>query len=159
MQGEILDKTNIVKIGVKRKEPFGKLYAHIPEGDFVDEVRSFETVASTLTDDDVIILAGFYLMPAIHGRERLKGIVRMFDSFPENITIFGLYPYGLYDRGTNRVIERLYDVVIRVKRDNGDFGYNGEDSYVIGVEQSILRDVPPSYARYRVSGNGRLVKI
>jgi hypothetical protein len=91
---DILEKVNIIKIGMKEKAPFGKLYAFIPEGELGNEVDCFENVAKTLTDDDLIILSGFYLMPAIHGREKLKNIVRMFDSFPEkNHPFWTVHPW------------------------------------------------------------------
>jgi hypothetical protein len=65
----------------------------------------------------------------------------------------------LYDGRTNRVIEKLYDVILRIRKENECFGCDEEDTYIIGIEQSILRDIPPSYARYRVSENGKLVRI
>jgi len=49
-------------------------------------------------------------------------------------------------------------IVIRIKRENEFFDF-GEDVYLIGVDQSIVREIRPGYTRYKIGKDGRLKKI
>jgi hypothetical protein len=151
----ILDDTYIIKIGHSDVPAFGKLYSFIrKDSKWLDELA---VVLRDVNDDDVIVLSGFSLFIAIDSQGALNEAIRLIDLLPENVTIIGFYQDGLYDDRINRIIEKFYDVIIRIKREDGFMGF-GETTFLVGVEQSAVGDVEPGFVRFRV-GDGKLVEV
>ena len=155
---EILDRAYFVKVGRKDTIPFGRLYDFIPEDVVKREFERIELAVSKLRDGDIVLVFGFYLMYAIYGRWLLKNLIRIVDALPENITLVSLSPYGLYDYATTRIIERFFDVVIRIVKEEEPLDF-GEDIYIIGVEESITREIKPGFERFKILPDGRLSKL
>jgi len=155
---EILDRAYFIKIGRKDTIPFGMLYDFIPEDVVKREFERIELAVSKLRDGDIVLVFGFYLMYAIYGRWLLKNLIRIVDALPENITLVSLSPYGLYDYATTRIIERFFDVVIRIVKEEEPLDF-GEDIYIIGVEESITREIKPGFERFKILPDGRLSKL
>ncbi len=140
----ILDNAYFIKIGRRDTIPFGRLYDFIPENIVKKEFERIELAVSKLREDDLVLIFGFYLMYAIHGRWILKNLMRIVDTLPEKITLVSISPYGLYDYTTTRIIERIFDVVIRIVKEEEPLDF-GEDIYIIGVEESITREIKPGF--------------
>lgn len=73
-------------------------------------------VLKTLSNDDLVVFSGFYIAPALYGRIMIKGICRIFSTLLD-LTLFGLSVEEFYDNITNKLVDRLYDVVLRIKRE------------------------------------------
>ncbi len=155
---ETLDRAYVIKIGRKDSIPFGRLYHYIPEDAIKKEFERLEIAAGKLRNDDLLLTFGFYLMPSIYGRWVLRRLIRLLDMLPEEITMVNLSPYGLFDYSTSRVIDRFYDVVVRIVKEEEPLDL-GNDIYVIGVEESVTRDIRPGFERFRITSDGRLCKL
>ncbi len=155
---EILDKAYFVKVGRKDSVPFGRLYEFVPEDDISKEFERLEISAGKLREKDVVFVFGFYLMFAIYGRWMLRKMVRILDLLPENLTLISLSPYGLYDYSTSRVIDKFFDVVIRIVKEEEPLDF-GQDIYIIGVEESVTREIKPGFERFKILPNGKLSKL
>ncbi len=155
---DILDNAYFIKIGRRDTIPFGRLYDFIPENIVKKEFERIELAVSKLREDDLVLIFGFYLMYAIHGRWILKNLMRIVDTLPEKITLVSISPYGLYDYTTTRIIERIFDVVIRIVKEEEPLDF-GEDIYIIGVEESITREIKPGFERFKILPDGRLSKL
>ncbi|AEA46600.1 hypothetical protein [Archaeoglobus veneficus] len=156
---ETLEGVKLVKIGEKKCFPFGSECVKndgisIPESKFFGE--EFLRIARRARDDDVFVFVGFYIIPAIYGIDAVRHIYRFFSCLPEKITVFSLYSEDSLDNLTNKLMEKLYDVVIRINKESHSFG---EDVYLLGIEQSIVREIRPGFARFRIGKNGRLESI
>lgn len=155
---EILDRAYVIKIGRRDSIPFGRLYHYIPEDAIRREFERLEIAAGKLRNDDLLLTFGFYLMPSIYGKWVLRRLIRLLDMLPEEITMVNLSPYGLFDYSTSRVIDRFYDVVVRIVKEEEPLDL-GNDIYVIGVEESVTRDIRPGFERFRIMPDGRLCKL
>jgi hypothetical protein len=155
---EILDKANIFKIGKRENIPFGKLCEFIPEDDLINNPNRFEDLIEQLRDDDLVLLLGFYLFPAIYGKDFIGKFLRLIDLLPENLTLISLTPHGLYDNTTAKLVDRFFDVVLRIAREEEPLVFE-EEVYVISVEHSITREIEPKFGRFRILPDGRLSKI
>ncbi len=154
----ILDKAYIVKIGRKNTIPFGRLYYFVHEDLIKKEFEKLEVAISKLTDDDLVLVFGFYLMFSIYGRWILKNMIWLADLLPEKLTLISLCPYGLYDYTTTRIIERFFDVIVRIVKEEEPLDF-GEDIYIIGVEESVTREIKPGFERFKILPDGRLSKL
>ncbi len=150
---ESLKDINIIKIGLKKETTFGKLYEFISETTWY---RKFINTIKKLGKNDVLILHGFSILPIIEGRKGLTDIIRLLDSVDKDLTVIGKYADKLYDEKVKALLERFYDVVIRVSR----FKENYFDlNYSIEIDQSIIADlIPGNIGRFKIE-NGKLVRI
>jgi len=155
---KILDRAYVVKIGRRDIIPFGKLYQFIHEDAMKREFEKLEVAVSKLDDNDLLLLFGFYLMYPIYGRWVLKNLMWLADLLPERLTLISLSPYGLYDFTTNKIVERFFDVVVRIVKEEEPLDF-GEDIYIVGVEESVTRDIKPGFERYKMLPDGSLSKL
>ena len=155
---KLLDKALFIKIGRRDTIPFGRLYEYIPEDRIRMELNRLEIAASKIRSDDLVLILGFYLMQAIYGRSLLRSLIKLIDVLPEDVTLVTLSPYGLYDYTTSRIIDRFYDVVVRIVKEEEPLEF-GEDVYIIGIEESITREITPGFERYKILPDGRLCKL
>ncbi len=155
---EILDKAYFIKIGRRDTIPFGRLYDFIPEDMLRKEFDRLEIAISKLRENDLVLVFGFYLMFAIYGKWLLRELIKIVDSLPENLTLVSISPYGLYDYNTTRIIERFFDVVIRIVKEEEPLDF-GQDIYIIGIEESITREIKPGFERFKILPDGRLSKL
>jgi len=160
-----LKNANLMKIGQKECFPFieGKCVESdrvtlISEERFFYGYESIESIASSINSEYITVLAGLYLLPAIHGFSAVENIYRIFSEMPEDATLFSFYPNDFLDKHLNKSLEKLYDVIIRVKKED-EFFYFGEEMYLIGIEQSIIKDIKPGYARYRIGEEWNLLEV
>lgn len=154
---KILEKAYIIKIGQHYKPVFGELFDLIHEDGSFKWLDALADDLRKLNDEDVVVLSGFSLFIAINGPKALNNGIRLIDSLPENITLFGFYQDGLYDDRTNRLTEKFYDIIIRVKKEDEFMGI-GETTFLVGVEQSAIGDVEPGFIRFKIE-NGKLVEV
>ena len=145
---EILDKANIIKIGYRDDTSFGKPYYFISETDLEEDINILGSVLEKLSDDDLVVSTGFFKLVATFGKDIIQHVIKIVDFLPEKITMLSFYQSNLYDTRTNRLINKLYDIVIRIK-DEVEITF-GENTYLIGVEESIVWDVIPSFQRYKI---------
>ena len=143
----------MIKIGLREKTSFGELYRFINENTWY---KRFMDIVKELDEDDVLILHGFSILPVIHGRRGLTDIIRLLDSANENLTIIGKYADKLYSEKVEVLLERFYDVVIRIRRFEGNYL---DVSYSIDIDQSILADLTPgTYGRFKIE-KGELIRV
>ncbi len=154
----ILDGAYIIKIGRRDTIPFGRLYHFIHEDAMKKEFERLEIAIGKLEDGDLLLIFGFYLMHSIYGRWVLKNLMWLVDLLPEKLTLISLSPHGLYDFITSKIIERFFDVVIRIVKEEEPLDF-GEDIYIIGVEESVTRDIKPGFDRYKILPDGSLSKL
>lgn len=153
---KLLDKAKIIKIGTNDRISFGKLYEFINLD--LTWHRRFVEVIKRLDDDDVIIFHGFSIIPAMYGQRAIIDMLKVLDVMPEDITLINKFSEKLYDEAVSKLMERFYDVVLRVERSEGELlGF--EESYTIGVDQTIIMDVKPGIRRFKIGEDGRLVEF
>ncbi len=143
----ILDDAAIIKVGLNENVPFGKLHAYVNIhsewwDDLIDELYKL--------GDSFLLFHGFSLLPIVYGNEAWKYLMDIFDALPDEITFVNKISSSLYDENVKRFMERFHDVILAVKREE-DFFPVGR-TYWIGVEQSIIFDIKPGYARYKLVG-------
>ncbi len=154
---KILDKTYSIKIGQNDSIAFGNLFDFIRENGSFKWLDALADSLKKIKDEDMIVLSGFSLFVAINGQNALREALRLIDSLAENVTFFGFYQEGLYDDQTNRLMEKFYDVIIRVKKEDEFTGF-GETTFLVGVEQSVVGDIEPGFARFKIE-DGKLVEV
>jgi len=153
---KLLDKAKIIKIGTKDRVSFGELYEFINLD--LTWHRRFVDVVKRLHDDDVIIFHGFSIIPLMYGMKAMMDMLKVLDMMPEGITLINKCSEKLYDEAVNKLMERFYDVVLKVERSEGEFlGF--EETYTIGVDQSIVMDIKPGFARFKIGEDGRLIEF
>ncbi len=151
---EILNKVNIIKIGQKENTSLGELYRFIPRSTPREDLDELKTTLEKLSDNDLVVFFGLFLVYAFD-RSVICDLFNLFDALPEKITLFDLHLDGVYDDMANNIVTKLYDVILRIKKETEFFG---EDAYLVGVEESILMDIPPSYERFKIV-DSRFTKI
>lgn len=152
---EILDKASIIKVGSSDEISFGKLYKHIYGSTWNETLVN---VVRELGGDDVLLLHGFSILPIIYGQKGLIDVFRFLDAMQDDVTVIGKCSEKLYDGTVERIMERLYDVVLRVERTEGELLGFGE-SYTIRVDQTIVTDIEPGAERFEIGEDGRLVEV
>ena len=150
----ILGKARIIKIGRTDSTSFGKLQHQIPmdSGWF----RTFLKILEGFNERDLLLFHGFSLLPRIYGEQALKHLLELFESIPDGVTVIGKSHRNIYDKGIHMFINMLYDVVLGIEKIE-EVGF--EEFYKIGVTQSIVMDVRPGYARFRIDRDGKLVEV
>ncbi len=150
----LLEEVKIIKIG-RKKDAFGELYQLItPDATWH---KKFVEVAKRLGKDDVLLFHGFSIVPIMYGEKAMVEMLRLLDEVSEDLTLINKCSEHLYDETTEKLLERFYDVVVKVERDEESFlGF--EETYTIGVYQSIVMEIRPGFARFRIGEDGRLVK-
>ncbi|AEA47111.1 hypothetical protein [Archaeoglobus veneficus] len=135
---KLLDRAKIIKIGSKDRTSFGELYELINPD--LNWHRNLSDVVKGLGEDDVLLFHGFSIIPTLYGRKAMIDMLKLLDQISEDVTLINKCSKKLYDGQVEKVMERLYDVVLRVERSEGEFlGF--EESYMIGVDQSIIMNI------------------
>jgi len=111
---KVLEECETIKIGQKKCSPFKDLCSKsnlffMPEDVILDDYAGLRSIAEKVSNEDVLVLIDFYLLPMIYGRKILRSLYRMFDALPEEVTVFSLYSEGFLDNSTNKAMEKLYD--------------------------------------------------
>jgi hypothetical protein len=101
----------------------------------------------------LLLFHGFSLLPLIYGSEAWKYMMGIFDALPDDVTFVNKISSSLYKDETKQFMKRFHDVVIGIRREEEFFPMGR--TYWIGVEQSIIFDIKPGYARYKISGGSR----
>ncbi len=142
----VFERINFIKIGKRAECKFGDLYAFVEQGspNLVTElVQRFED----LKDNDVLILhESFGLLLELLD---LKDILEIFSVLPDDITLFG---FRGYESHVDRVVNEVYDVVVRVEPDD----MIDETHYIVSVED--FSDCSKEFGRFRVK-EGKLVDL
>ena len=152
---EILNNVEIIKVGTRGNVSFGNLYKLISGQTWH---KSLITITKNLNKDDVLILHGFSIIPHMHDRKGLIEVLKLLDSINEDVTVIGKCSENLYNMKTEKLFERFYDVILRIKRTEGEFLGFGE-TYMIGVEKSIVVNIKPEFGKFMVGEEGELVKV
>jgi len=152
---KILEGARIIKIGTKEEVSFGQLYKLISGPSWLKQLTN---IVRRLSPDDVLLLHGFSVVPVIYGQKGLMDVLRLLDSVHGDVTVIGKCSEKLYNENTEKLLERFYDVVLEVKRSEGEFlGF--EETYTVGVRQSIVMDIRPGFGRFKIGDDGRLVEF
>ncbi len=154
----LLEKANIIKVGQKKQVIFGNLYKFIPESEAEEELQEVEDAMRDLTDNDLIIFLGFHKLVLIRDYSILKNAIKIFNTIPDKTTVFCFTPAGTYDEKINSLVEGLYDVMIRIKREE-EFMAFGEEIYLVGIEHSLIQDIQTGYGRFKITENGKFVRV
>jgi hypothetical protein len=155
---EVLKNAHIIKVGLSEDVPFGVLYAQITYEEPKEVLSEIEDVLSKMKNEDLVVFYGVHFIPALYGADVLGNILRIFDVLPKRITLFAPEPNNVYERHVDNLIQRFYDVVLRIKRSEDFVGF-GEETYFIGVEQSYVWGIPPGFARFCIGKDGRLEEV
>lgn len=94
----------------------------------------------------------------MYGQKAMIDMLKVLDVIPEGVTLINKCSEKLYDEAVSKLMERFYDVVLRVERSEGEF-FGFEKTYTIGVDQSIVMDIKPGFARFKIGEDGRLVEF
>ncbi|ADC65606.1 hypothetical protein Ferp_1455 [Ferroglobus placidus DSM 10642] len=143
----ILDRAAIIKVGLNERIPFGKLHAYVDIHsewweDLIDELYE--------VGDALLIFHGFSLLPLVYGKEAWKYLMDIFDALPDEVTFVNKIASNLYGGEVKQFMERFHDVILKIRWEEEFFPVG--KTYWIGVEQSIIFDVKPGYARYKLVG-------
>ncbi len=144
---KVLENAKIIKIGLKEKVSFGKLYKLINPDLWS---KGLADVVKNLGKDDILIFHGFSIIPAIYGQKAIMNLLRILDLMPEDVTLISKLP-RIYEESMINLLERFYDVVINIER-------SGEETYIIGVSQSIIMDIKPGFGWFRIGEDGKLIE-
>ncbi|HID42812.1 MAG TPA: hypothetical protein EYP30_03410 [Archaeoglobaceae archaeon] len=162
---ELLEKSILIKVGQKECYPFkrekcmkSKNLFFIPENRVLEGNELIRNITENITPDCIAVLAGFYLLPAIYGLAAIERLYHIFSEIPEETTLFSFYPKDFLDERLNKPLEKLFDVVVYVKKED-EFFYFGEEMYLIGIEQSIIKDIKPGYARFKTGDDWTLFEV
>ena len=148
---EIFSRMKIIKVGSRKHTGYGELYEFINSGDVREELKALEDVLSTLPGDAFLMIRGLYLIPAIHGKSILGGVMRLFDAIPDGITLIDYYSEGILEEHLNRIVEKLYDIIIGIRKDDAIFG---DDNFILSIEQSIVQGLEPRSWRVKIGYDG-----
>ncbi len=154
---DILEEANIIKIGLSSDIPFGSLYGHIPYEEPEDIFSGLRDTLMKLDSDDLLIFYGTHLIPALYGSSVLSDVMRLFDALPKGITLFTPVPKGINEKRVDNIITRFYDVILKISKEENIMCLD-EETYLIGVMQSYIKNIPPGFSRFRVRRDGKLVK-
>lgn len=150
---EVFRDVKIIKIGLRERTAFGELYEFLSETTWY---KRFLEIIREFGKRDVLILHGFSILPVIYGDKGLTDIIRLLDSANEDLTIIGKYADKLYSERVEALLERFYDVVIRIRRFEGNYL---DISYSIDIDQSILADlIPGTFGRFKIK-DGEFVRV
>jgi len=154
----LFEKANVIKIGQKKQAAFGTLYKFIPESEADEELQKLKDPIDELTDKDVLVFIGFHKLVLINGPGVLKNAIKIFNSLPDEMTVFCFTPLGMYDEKISSFIEGLYDVMIKIKREEELMTF-GEEIYLLGVEHSLIQDIQTGYGRFKITENCKFVRV
>ena len=147
----LFDKVKIIKIGFNREVPFGELYQFIN----IEEpwCERLAEVVAELSSKDMIIFHGFSLVQLLYSRDWLVRNLKFFDHIPSDITVINKISKSSYKGWVEGVMRKLHDVVIRAEKSEKGL-LDHEESYLIGVEESIAINIPLAFARFKLSETG-----
>jgi len=146
-----LEEVRVIKVGSKKEVPFGKLHQFIELNDkWCDELAC---VINTLDRDDLLIFHGFSIVQIMYERKWLIDKLNFFEKLPDDVTIVNKISREFYSGWVEGALKKLHDVVIRVEKSERGL-IEGEDCYTIAVDQSIVADIAPKIARFRIGDRG-----
>ena len=139
-----LNDAKIIKVGTNSESLFGEVVSLV---DFQSWDVKLSKILSDLSNDDLLLFHGFSLAFSIY-EDGFERFVKVANEMPYSVTVLNKYP----DIGDSCgwLLERLHDVVVSVKRDEY---MEFEESFSITVEQSIVMNIKPSFARVRLDGD------
>lgn len=163
---QILNNAQFIKIGQKICSPFSgddcrigsKGLNLIHEKGILEDYVGLENISSNFDKNCFAIFAGIYMLPSIYGPSAIKNIHQIFSSIPKDTTLFSFYPEGFLEPRHNKSLEKLYDIILRVKREK-EFFFFGEDTYLMGVDHSIVKDIRPGFSRYTIDDEWDLIEV
>ncbi len=142
----VFERINFIKIGKRAECKFGDLYAFVEQGN-PNVVTELVQRFGDLKDNDVLILhESFGLLLELLD---LKDILEIFSVLPDDITLFG---FRGYESHVDRVVNEVYDVVVRIEPDD----MIDETHYIVSVED--FSDCSKEFGRFRVK-EGKLVDL
>lgn len=147
----LLDRVNVIKIGFNRDVPFGKLYHFINIED--PWCEKLAEVVAGFSRRDMVIFHGFSLVQLLYSEDWFAKNLKFFDHIPPDITVINKISSGFYRGWVEGVMKKLHDVVIRAEKSEKGL-LNHEESYVIGIEESIAVDIPVTSSRFKLSETG-----
>ncbi len=140
----VLNKANVIKIGCRNNIPFGRFYEFIPEDDWY---KKLVEIVDGLGEDDLLILHGFSLIPALGSKRDLLNYIKVLDTLHDDVTVIGRFVRDLYSQDITRLIERYYDVTIDIKKDE----IGCDECYVLSINQSLIVDIKPrTIGRFKI---------
>jgi len=146
-----LEKVRIIKVGSNEEVPFGKLHIFIELNEkWCEELAC---VVNALGKDDLLMFHGFSIIQIMYERKWLVDKLRFFESLPQDVTILNKISREFYTGWVEGAMKKLHDVVLRVEKSERGL-IEGEDSYTIAVEQSIVADIAPKIARFKMGESG-----
>ena len=148
---EIFGRMKIIKVGNREHTSYGELHQFINAGDVREELKTLGDVISTLPKNAFLMLRGLYLVPAIYGKAILGDVMRLFDAIPDGITLVEYYSEGILGERLNRIVEKFFDIIIGIRKDDAIFGDN---NFILSIEQSIIQGLEPRSWRVRIGYGG-----
>ena len=150
---KLLEQVKIVKIGTKKISYFGKLHAFITLNQ--DWWKLLRDIVKNMSDNDVVIFHGYSILPILL-KDKMHLMMNVIDAMPDDITFICKVHDSIHRREKMmRHMDLLYDLLIRIKKEDFTF----EDTYIIGVYESVILDIKPEMWRCKVNGDGKLVRI
>lgn len=129
---EAINNLRIFKIGSRKEIPSGTLGGFIK----LRDNRLFEWLSETLNEfdkNDVVFLLGFYTMHIFH-RDILPSFLDLFEDISSDLTLIMPQPVGVLDTHSDRIMGKLFDIDIIIKRIEDYF----EEAYLIQPDQTII---------------------
>ncbi len=123
---EILDMSNVIKIGRTAKIPFGKLYDFIPINNIHELTKTLENLG------DLAIFHGFSILFAFMPLE-----IEFLDYIPNDTTFIAECNRCVY----SNKLTLFFDVVLSAEED--DIGFNNYN--VLSVLYSAILDITPGF--------------
>ena len=150
---KLLEQVKIVKIGTKRSIYFEKLHAFISLNQ--DWWKLLKDIVKNMNDSDVVIFHGYSILPILL-KDNIHLMINVIDAMPDDITFICKVHDSIHQREKMmRHMDILYDLLIRIKREDLTF----DDSYIIGIYESVILDIKPEMWRFKINKDGKLVKI
>ena len=134
----------VIKVGKRPECRVGRLFAFVEQGDPRREANDLIRVLDKLGAEDVLIMhssMGFFF--ELLGDDNIREILEMFSILPPDITLVG---FKSGERTIDSLINELYDVIIRIERDENMLDKN---YYTITVEWTF-KDYSIEFGRFRV---------
>ena len=150
---KLLEQVKIVKIGTKKNNYFGKLHDFITLNQ--DWWKLLRDIVKNMSDNDVVIFHGYSILPILL-KDSMHLMMNVIDAMPDDITCICKIHDSIHQREKMmRHMDMLYDVLIRIKREDLTF----DDTYFIGIYESVILDIKPEMWRFKINKDGKLVRI
>jgi len=150
---KLLEQIKIIKIGTKKTSYFGRLHAFITLNQ--DWWKLLRDIVKNMSDNDVVIFHGYSILPILL-KDKMHLMMNVIDAMPDDITFICKVHDSIHRREKMmRHMDLLYDILIRIKKEDFTF----EDTYIIGIYESVILDIKPEMWRFKIDRDGKLVRI